>query len=114
MGKLTGNGKHTVKVGNHPHTNISKQVIMRRGEYKCRTLEMHWKLRDEKFGTILYMYRLLYKNLMGTTNKKFAMDTHTKNKKQSKHNTKDRHQITRENNKRGREEKDLQKQTQNN
>ena len=28
MGKLTGKGKHTVKVGNHPHTNmISKPVI---------------------------------------------------------------------------------------
>ena len=32
MGKLTGKGKkHTVKVGNHPHTNmISKPAIMRR------------------------------------------------------------------------------------
>ena len=31
MGKFTGKGKHTVKVGNHPHTNmISKPAIMRR------------------------------------------------------------------------------------
>ena len=35
MGKLTGKGKHTVKVGNHPHTNmISKLVIVREGKYK--------------------------------------------------------------------------------
>ena len=32
------------------------------------------------------------------------MDTHTKEEKESKHNTKDSHQITREENKRGREE----------
>ena len=41
MGKLTGKGKHTIKVGNHPHTNmISKLAIVRRGEYKCRILEI--------------------------------------------------------------------------
>ena len=33
---------------------------------------------------------------MGTTNQKSTIDTHTKKKKQSKHNTKDNHQITRE------------------
>ena len=33
------------------------------------------------------------------------MDTHIKKKKQFKHNTKDGQQITREDNKRGREEK---------
>ena len=66
---------------------------------------MHWKLRDQQLKTILYIYRLLYQNLMGTANQKSMIDTHTKKKKQSKHNTKDRHQITREENKRGREEK---------
>ena len=31
MEKLTGKGKHTVKVGNNPHTNmISKPAVMRR------------------------------------------------------------------------------------
>ena len=31
MGKLTSKGKHTVKVGNNPHTNmISKPAVMRR------------------------------------------------------------------------------------
>ena len=30
MGKLTSKGKHKVKVGNHPHTNmISKPAIVR-------------------------------------------------------------------------------------
>ena len=42
---------------------------------------------------------------MGTTNQKSTIDTHTKKKKQSKHITKDRHQITREENKRRRDEK---------
>ena len=42
---------------------------------------------------------------MGTTNQKSTIDTHTKKKKQSKHNSKDSYQITREKNKRGREEK---------
>ena len=63
MGKLTGKGKHTVKVGNHPHTNIiSKPAVMRRSEYKCRILEMHLKLRDQQFKTILCVcvYRLLH------------------------------------------------------
>ena len=31
MGKLTHKGKHTIKVGSHPHTNmISKPATMRR------------------------------------------------------------------------------------
>ena len=42
---------------------------------------------------------------MATTNQKSIIDTHTKKKKQYKHNTKDSHQITREENKIGREEK---------
>jgi len=64
MQKLTGKSKHTVKVGNHPHTNmISKPEIMRRG-VKCRILEMHLKLRDQQLKTVLYNYRLLYQNPM--------------------------------------------------
>ena len=42
---------------------------------------------------------------MVTTNQKSTIDTHTKKKKESKHNTKVSHQITREENKRGSEEK---------
>ena len=66
---------------------------------------MHLKLRDQKLKTNLYMYTMLYQNLIGTANQKTKIDTHTKNKKQSQHNTKVSHQITREENKRGREEK---------
>ena len=56
---------------------------------------------------------------MVTTNQKPIVDIHTKKKKESKHNTKDRHQITREENfsceeKEERKKKDLQKQIQNN
>ena len=60
MGQLIGKHKHTAKVGNHPHTNvISKPIMVRRGEYKCRILEMYWKLRDEQLKT-LYMYIYIY------------------------------------------------------
>ena len=67
----------------------------------------------------MYIYRLLYKNLMVTTNQKSVIDTHTKKKNESRHNTKDSHQIIREENQRRRkkereEKKDLQKQVQNN
>ena len=69
MGKLTSKGKHTVKVGNHPHRNmISKPAVVRRGEHKCRILEMHLKLKDQQLITILFIYRLLYQNLMVTAN----------------------------------------------
>ena len=76
---------------------------MRRGEYKYRKWELHLKLRDQQLKTTLYIYRLLHQNLMGNANQK--IDTHTKKKKQPKHNTKDGHQTTREENKRGRDEK---------
>ena len=38
---------------------------------------------------------------MVTTHQKSIIDIHTKKKKESKHNTKDSHQITRDENKRG-------------
>ena len=44
---------------------------------------------------------------MVTVDKKSTIDIHTKKKKQSKHNSKDSHQIPREENERGREEKRL-------
>ena len=47
----------------------------------------------------MYIYRLLYKNLMLTANQKFITDIHTKKKWNSKDNTTDSHQITREENK---------------
>jgi len=41
---------------------------------------MNLKLRDQQPKTILYTYRWLYQNLMGTTNKKNTMDTHIRKK----------------------------------
>ena len=73
MGKFTGKGNYTVKAGNHPHTNmIPKPVTVRGGEYKCRIFKMHLKLRDQQLKTIMYTYRLLYQNIMVTTNKKIC------------------------------------------
>ena len=73
---------------------ISKRVILRGGEYKCRIVKMHLKLRDQQLTTITCIYRLLYINLMLTINQKLIIDTHTK--KESIHNTEDSHPITRE------------------
>ena len=51
-------------------------------------------------------------NLMVITNQKSTIDTNIKQKKEFKHNTKDSHQITREESKRRNEQKGLQKQLQ--
>ena len=64
MGKLTSKGKYTVKVGNHPHTNISKPGIMTGGEYKCRVSKMCLKLGDQGLKTSMYKYRLLGASLV--------------------------------------------------
>ena len=52
---------------------------------------MHWKLRGQQLKIILYIYRLLYQNLMGTTNQKSTVHTHTQKEKAIQTNTKDRH-----------------------
>ena len=44
--------------------------------------------RDQQLKTTLYIYRLLYQNLMGTANQKITIDTHTKKKKQPQNNIK--------------------------
>ena len=55
--RLIGKGKHIVKIGNHPNTNmIPKSSIVRRGGYKCRILEMLLQLRDQQLKKILCIY----------------------------------------------------------
>ena len=85
--------KANIRAGNHPHTYMmSKPVIVRGGEYKCECL----KLRDQKRKTVMRERRgLLYQNRKVITNQKSIIDMHKKKKKESKHNTKDSHQITR-------------------
>ena len=73
---------------------------MKGGENKCRVFKMHLKLRDQQLKTIMYLYRLLHKNLMVTTHQKSIIDIHTKNEMEPKHNTKYSYKITREGNKR--------------
>ena len=81
-----------------------KSDVIRRGGYKCRTLEIHLQLRDQQLKTKLYIYRLLYQNFRVTVIQKSTVDTHTNKKNQLKYNTKNTHQITRGESKR-REEK---------
>ena len=64
---------------------------------------MHLKLRDQQLKPIMYIYRQLYQNLMVTV--KQNTDIHTNKKKDSKHKIKNSHQITREENKRVKAEK---------
>ena len=67
MGKITSKGKHMVKVGNHSYTNmIPKLATVRR--VQMQEQELNLKLRDQQFKTILYIYRLLYQNIMRTSN----------------------------------------------
>ena len=77
---------------------------MRRGGYKCRTLEMNLQLREQQLKTVSYTYRLLYQNFRITANQKSTTDTQTK-KNQLKYNTKDSHQTRRGENNRRRKEK---------
>ena len=45
---------------------------------------MHLKLRDKQLKIISKIYRMLFQNLMGTTNKKRTIDTHEKRKKEKR------------------------------
>ena len=49
---------------------------MRRGGYKCRTLEMNLQLRDQQLKTISHTYRLLNQNFRITAKQKSTIDTH--------------------------------------
>ena len=73
---------------------------------------MHLKLRDQQLKTIMYLYRLLYQNLMATANQKSTIDIHKKRKRNS--NTTLKIVIKSQENKRGREEKRSTNQIQNN
>ena len=80
MTGLTSKGIYTVKIKNHPRAIIPpKSEIMRRGGYKCRTLEMNLQLREQQLKTISYMYRFLYQNFRITANQKSTIDTQTRN-----------------------------------
>ena len=62
MTRLTSKGIYSVKMWNHPCTIIPpKSEIMRRGGYKCRTLEMNLQLGEQQLKTTSYIYRLISK-----------------------------------------------------
>ena len=69
-------------------------------------------VKDQQLKTTLYIYKLLYQHLMGATNLKITIDTHTK-KSKSNPNTTLKMVIKLEEKKTKEEEKgkDLQKQT---
>ena len=61
MGKITSKGKHKIKVGSHPQTNmISTPAVVRRGKDECRILKKLLKLKNQQVKTI-YMQNLVGK-----------------------------------------------------
>ena len=105
MTRLTSKGIYTVKIRNHPHTIMPpKSEIMRRGGYKCRTLEMHLQLRDHSLKESC-IYIDSYPNIRVNANQKSTNDIQTNKKNQLKYNTKDSHQTRRGENQRRWEEK---------
>ena len=68
MEKFISKGKHGKGTKSSTQNLISKPAILRREEYKHRILEMHWKLKDQKLKSILFVYRLLYQSLFIITN----------------------------------------------
>ena len=107
--KLSDKGKHTVNVGNYSYTNkISKPAMVRRAKYKWRILELHLKLRDQQLKTILcvsiclsiciyiYTYTYIPRAKPHGNCKPKIYNKHTRtHTEQSKHNTKDSHQLKR-------------------
>ena len=73
-------------------------------EYEHRILERHLKLKDQQLKIILFTQTANIKTSWQHKPKNYNRYTHKK-KKQPKHNIKDSHQITREKNKREREQK---------
>ena len=73
---------------------------MREGEYKCRVCKMYLKLRDQQLKTSTYIdsYTKISQLLQKIPS---VIDIHTQKKKmESKHDTKDSNQISREESKR--------------
>ena len=56
-----------------------KAATVRRGGYKCRTLEMYLQLRNQQLKTNLYVFRLLYQNFRVTANQKSTIDIQIRN-----------------------------------
>ena len=51
MEKPSGKGKHTIKVGNHPHTNmISKPAIVRRAA--MQDIGNAFEIKDQQLKTV--------------------------------------------------------------
>ena len=106
MTRLTSKGIHTVKIRNHPCTIMPpKSEIMRKGGYKCRTLEMHLQQETNNLNQSHIYIQILISNFRITANPKSTIDTQTNKKNQLKYNTKGSHQTTRGENTRRRDEK---------
>ena len=87
MTRLTSKGKHIIKVGNHPYTNIlPKPKILGRGGQKCRILKMHLQLSDQKQNNLVYI-QIAKSKPQGNGNQNLQQ-IHTNKKNQSKHTLK--------------------------
>ena len=66
-----------------PQRNMLRHIVIELR--KIEDKEKRLKATNQELKTILYICRLLYQNIMGTTNQKTARDTHTQKKKQTQH-----------------------------
>ena len=66
---------------------------------------MHLKLRDQKVKSLIYTYETAISKPHGNHKPKIYSSYNTNKQKESKHNTKESHQITRGEKKRGKEQK---------
>ena len=79
MTRLKSKTIYIVKIQNLACTIIPPKLeIVRRGGYKCRTLQMHLQLR-EQLKTISYTYIHLYQNFRITATKNLQL-IHTQKK----------------------------------
>ena len=51
---------------------LSKLVILKEGEYKCRVLKMYLKIRDQQLKIITYTYSLSLEKAMATHSRTLA------------------------------------------
>ena len=82
----------TGKLGNHPHTNMSKPAVVKKTQ--MQDIGNVFEIKRETKQPSMYN-RLLYQNVMGIANQK-NYNRHAKKKKHPKRNTNDSHQVTKE------------------
>ena len=72
MGKLTSKGKHTIKAGNHLHTDLIQNIHEKRVQMHGigNAFEIKRSATWNYIQVYIHIYRLLYQSIMTTDNQK--------------------------------------------